>query len=52
MNKSQDLRNKRGIKLQQFNDTPSSSWKKELFQLELNLLDGKIAIAEFKEKNK
>jgi hypothetical protein len=52
MNKFQDLQSKRNAKLQQLNDTPSSSWKKELFKLELNLLDGKIAIAEFKEKNK
>jgi hypothetical protein len=52
MDKLTELQSKQNAKRQQYNDTPNSSWKKELFKLELDLIAGKIALQEFKEKNK
>ena len=37
-----DLINKRRDKMKEYNDTPSYSWKKKLYRIELQLLDGRI----------
>ena len=37
-----DLQNKRRIKLKEYNDTLTSSWKKRLRRIELQIIDGQI----------
>lgn len=37
-----ELQKKRRIKLKEYNDTLSSSWKKKLKRIELQIIDGQI----------
>lgn len=37
-----ELQGKRAIKLKEYNDTLTTSWKKKLKRMELQLIDGQI----------
>ena len=41
---------KRNLKAKEYNDTPSYSWKKKLYKLELDILNGKIKILRLRKQ--
>ncbi len=45
------LLSKRRIKLKQYTSTLTSSWKKHLHKLELDILDGRINAERYKRKH-
>ncbi len=46
-----ELQNKRRIKLKEYNDTLTGSWKKRLKRIELQIIDGQINRERLKQQH-
>jgi uncharacterized protein (UPF0218 family) len=46
-----ELQKRRRIKLKEYNDTLTSSWKKKLKRIELQIIDGQINREQLKEQH-
>ena len=45
-----ELQNRKRNKLKVYNSTPSYSWKKKLYKIEIEILDNKIKLEQLKKQ--
>jgi len=45
-----ELQERRRIKQRNYNSTPSYSWKKKLYKIELDIIDNKIKLEQLKKQ--